>query len=99
MLQDRSYKDVAVTHLPAGVKTLPQNPKLQQLINSLREVLAQRPNGISLTEARRSCPLLFDSELLKDHPSVRHLLLSLPRVVYVKGTSVQTRLLPASKNS
>ncbi|KAK3547778.1 hypothetical protein QTP86_029926 [Hemibagrus guttatus] len=77
----------------------PQNPKLQCLINSLREVLAQRPNGISLNEARRSCPLLFDSELLKDHPSVRHLLLSLPQVVYLKGTGVQTHLLPAPKNS
>ncbi|KAK2824852.1 hypothetical protein Q7C36_018779 [Tachysurus vachellii] len=92
----RSYKDAAASHLPA--ETPPTNPKLQQLINSLREVLAQHPDGISLNEARRSCPLLFDSEMLKDHQSVRHLLLSLPQVVRMEGFGVQTRLFPAPKN-
>ncbi|GAA6068823.1 uncharacterized protein C1orf87 homolog isoform X1, partial [Tachysurus ichikawai] len=95
----RSYKDAAASHLPADFnKTLPTNPKLKQLMNSLRKVLAQHPDGISLNEARRSCPLLFDSEMLKDHQSVRHLLLSLPQVVRMEGFGVQTHLFPASTN-
>ncbi|KAF4078436.1 hypothetical protein AMELA_G00199130 [Ameiurus melas] len=94
-VQGRSYKDAAVTNLPADFnKTPPPNPRLQTLNKSLRELLAQRPDGVSLNEARRACPLLSDPELLKDYPSVRHLLLSMPTVVFLEGFGVQTRLFP-----
>ncbi|KAI5096231.1 hypothetical protein C0J45_14661 [Silurus meridionalis] len=100
IVKERSYKEAAVTNLPADFNsTPPPNPRFQQLIESLKDLLALRPGGISVNEALRSCPLLSDPEMLKDHPSVRHLLMSFPEIVHLQGFSVQTRLFPASSNS
>ncbi|KAF4078437.1 hypothetical protein AMELA_G00199150 [Ameiurus melas] len=58
-VQGRSYKDAAVTNLPADFnKTPPPNPRLQTLNKSLRELFAAAPDGVSLT---RSSPGLSSS--------------------------------------
>ncbi|KAK1803746.1 hypothetical protein P4O66_020767 [Electrophorus voltai] len=91
----RSYKDVVLANLrPDYKRRPPQNPPLVQLIGSLRKLMAQNPDGVSLTEVRRSCPLVFHTDVLKNFPSVRHLLASMPNIVRLQGVGVQTRVLP-----
>ncbi|KAI4890812.1 hypothetical protein NFI96_013989, partial [Prochilodus magdalenae] len=88
----RSYKDAALANLPpSAIKGPSTNP---QLTDSLRALLAQHPNGVSLSQARRSCPLLEDPDVLKNYTSVRHLLASFPKFVRLQGVGVQTRVLP-----
>ncbi|KAL7863955.1 hypothetical protein AOLI_G00153750 [Acnodon oligacanthus] len=91
----RSYRDAALANLPPGFHSpTPVDPLVLKLIGSLRDLLARYPTGVSLTKARRSCPLLLHPHILKNHPSVRHLLASMPSVVQLQGVGVQTRVLP-----
>ncbi|XP_076846217.1 uncharacterized protein LOC143491259 isoform X1 [Brachyhypopomus gauderio] len=90
----RSYKDVVLFNLPDSSTGPPPNPHLAQLIGSLRELMARSPDGVSLSEVRRSCPLLYHTDVLRNFPSVRHLLASMPNVVRLQGVGVQTRVLP-----
>lgn len=78
-------------------QSIPSEPRsnLMKLKKSLRDLMTQYPEGITMSKARRFCPLLLDPELLKNHASVRHLLASMPDVVRLWGLGVQTFLLPA----
>ncbi|KAI2649457.1 4-hydroxy-tetrahydrodipicolinate synthase [Labeo rohita] len=66
-----------------------------KLKKALRDLLAQYPEGVILSKARRSCPLLLTSEVLDGYASVRQLLESMPDVVTLRGLGVQTFLFPA----
>lgn len=88
-----------MTH-PSTHQSIPSEPRsdLMKLKKSLRDLMTQYPEGVTLSKARRFCPLLLDPELLKDHASVRQLLASMPDVVKLWGFGVQTLLLPADTN-
>lgn len=68
---------------------------LMKLKKALRDLMVQYPAGVTLSKARRSCPLLLDSVVLNGYASVRQLLTSMPDVVRLQGFGVQTFLLPA----
>jgi len=68
---------------------------LMKLKKALRDLMVQYPAGVTLSKARRSCPLLLDSVVLNDYASFRQLLKSMPDVVKLQGLGVQTFLLPA----
>ncbi|KAG9269339.1 hypothetical protein AMEX_G16363 [Astyanax mexicanus] len=92
----RSYKDAALANLPADFhKQPPVDSAMSQLIGSLKNLLACHPEGLTLNQTRRFCPQLLNQDVLKDYPSVRHLLQSMPKVVRLEGIGVQTRVLLA----
>ncbi|ROL52090.1 hypothetical protein DPX16_5967 [Anabarilius grahami] len=97
MTHNLSYSAVAARGAPPSSDTKPQSD-LMKLKKSLRDLMTQYPVGITLSKARRFCPLLLDPELLKNHASVRQLLASMPDVVTLWGFGVQTLLLPADTN-
>ncbi|KAL6483911.1 hypothetical protein MHYP_G00087840, partial [Metynnis hypsauchen] len=89
----RSYRDATLANLPPDFHSkTPVDPLVLKLIISLRDLLARYPSGVSLMKARRSCPLLLHPRILNNHPSVRHLLASMPSVVQLQGVGVQTRI-------
>lgn len=71
---------------------------LMKLKKALRGLMVQYPNGVTLSKARKTCPLLLDSGVLDGYASVRQLLTSMPDVVTLKGLGVQTFLLPPGTN-
>ncbi len=71
---------------------------LMKLKKALQDLMVQYPNGVTLSKARRSCPLLLDSGVLDGFASVRQLLASMPDVVTLKGLGVQTFLLSPGTN-
>lgn len=87
------YSVVLARGAPPSSDTQPSTD-LMKLKNALRGLMVQYPNGVTLSKARRSCPLLLDSVVLDNYASVRQLLASMPDVVTLKGLGVQTFLLP-----
>lgn len=91
------YSAVLARGAPPSSDTQPSTD-LMKLKNALRVLMVQYPNGVTLSKARRSCPLLLDSVVLDSYASVRQLLASMPDVVTLKGFGVQTFLHPPGTN-
>ncbi|CAM4675748.1 unnamed protein product [Leuciscus chuanchicus] len=87
------YSAVLAKGAPASSDTKPSTD-LMKLKKALRDLMVQYPAGVTLSKARRSCPLLLDSVVLNGYASVRQLLASMPDVVILQGLGVQTFLLP-----
>ncbi|KAK2885254.1 hypothetical protein QQF64_021412 [Cirrhinus molitorella] len=88
------YSNVLAKGAPPSSDTQPSTD-LMNLKRALRGLMAKYPDGVTLSKARRSCPLLLDSKVLDSYASVRQLLESMPDVVTLRGFGVQTFLLPA----
>ncbi|KAG5849986.1 hypothetical protein ANANG_G00077500 [Anguilla anguilla] len=94
-----SYKDALQWQMPAsgpGNSAAAQNDPVNKLKASLRNIMHRHPEGMSLAQIRRSCPLLRDPVLLKDFASSKLLLASLTDVVQLQGIGIQTRVCPAA---
>ncbi|KAK7129361.1 hypothetical protein R3I94_017539 [Phoxinus phoxinus] len=88
------YSAVLAKGAPASSDTK-RSTDLIKLKKALWDLMVQYPAGVTLSKARRSCPLLLDSVELDGYASVRQLLASMPDVVTLHGFGVQTFLLPA----
>lgn len=91
------YSAVLARGAPPSSDTQPSSD-LMKLKKALQDLMVQYPNGVTLSKARRSCPLLLDSGVLDGYASVRQLLASMPDVVTLKGLGVQTFLLSPGTN-
>ncbi|XP_036378753.1 uncharacterized protein LOC118773778 [Megalops cyprinoides] len=76
--------------------TYKQTESLIRLKESLHALMRRHPEGMPLTQVRRSCALLHDPQLLEGFASCRQLLASLTDVVSLQGFGVQTQVLPAA---
>ncbi|KAG7487699.1 hypothetical protein MATL_G00026100 [Megalops atlanticus] len=76
--------------------TSKQSEPLIRLKGSLCDLMRRHPEGMPLTQVRRSCMLLHDPQLLEGFASCRQLLASLTDVVLLQGFGVQTQVLPAA---
>ncbi|KAG9350981.1 hypothetical protein JZ751_024870 [Albula glossodonta] len=83
---------VAVTPHSQGTPATPQSDTMSRLKASLRTILHRHPEGVSLAQVRRSCPLLYDPGVLEGYASSKQVLASLTDVVRLSGIGVQTRV-------
>ncbi|KAL4634980.1 hypothetical protein GN956_G14440 [Arapaima gigas] len=67
-----------------------------QLKAFLQDLMKKHPEGVPLTEVRRSCSILYHPDILNNFASMKLLLASLTDVVQLKGIGVQTYVHPAA---
>ncbi|XP_066579242.1 uncharacterized protein LOC136768782 [Amia ocellicauda] len=94
--ESQSYLEDSSAAIPPPVTPSPKDPPLIQLKNSLKVLWKENPKGVSLAQVRKSCYfLLKHPDLLRDYPSMKHLLNSMTDVVQLQGIGVQTYVCPA----
>lgn len=72
----------------------PENAPRANLKAHLRNLLRGRPEGVPLAQLRRSCPILFQPEVLGPYVSTTELLSSMSDVLRIVGFGVQRRVYP-----
>ncbi|KAJ8279034.1 hypothetical protein COCON_G00061000 [Conger conger] len=97
----KSYKDALQRQMPQsasgpGKPATAQDGNKNRLKASLHSITCKHPEGVSLAQIRRWCPLLRDPGLLEGFASSKQLLASLTDVVRLQGYGVQTRVYPAA---
>ncbi|KAG5275776.1 hypothetical protein AALO_G00124440 [Alosa alosa] len=91
----KSYRDAVVAHMPPQpARAPPENVPQSNLKVRLRNVLRRHPDGMLLAQLRRSCPILFQPEVLGSYISTTELLNSMGDVLRIEGFGVQRRVYP-----
>ncbi|KAJ8376309.1 hypothetical protein SKAU_G00068890 [Synaphobranchus kaupii] len=91
--KNKSYKDALQWQIPQsgpGNSATAQNESMRRLKASLCSLMRRHPDGLSLAQVRRSCPLLCDPGLLDGFASTKQLLASLTDVVRLDGIGTET---------